>query len=49
MRNLLLRHWYPSIVGETEYIETRSFGKVWIGYEMKWRIDAAKTKLGKVL
>lgn len=49
MRWLPLRHWYPSIVEETAYIDTRSFGKVWVGFEMKWRMDAAKTKLGKVL
>lgn len=49
MRNILLRHWYPSIVKDTEYIDTTSFGKVWVGYETKWRIDAAKSKLEKVL
>jgi hypothetical protein len=47
-RFLPLRHWYPSMMKESGSIETRSFGTIFVGYEIKSRIEASKNKLKRV-
>jgi hypothetical protein len=49
MRGLPLRHWYPSMVKDHACIDTKSFGKVFVGFELKSRIDISKNKLRMVL
>lgn len=46
-RFLPLRHWYPSTLDESASINTKSMGKVYVGYEMKWKIEASKKRLGR--
>jgi hypothetical protein len=48
-RSIPFRHWYPSMVMDEAYIDTRSMGKVFVGFEMKRRIDSAKSKLRRSL